>query len=64
MDKSKQTPADRAGGRTKRQPRDPSRDRKRRGWNPGDDLYGDDQRPVDADLDLEDGKYSKRPPKR
>ena len=62
MDKSKQTPADRAGPRTKRQPRDPSPDRKR-GWNPADDIFGDKQRPVDADMDLEDGKYSKRPPK-
>jgi hypothetical protein len=62
MEKSKQTPADRNGGRTKRQPRDPSPDR--RGWNPADDIYGNDQRPVDADLDLEKGKYSKPPPKR
>ena len=61
MDKSKQTHSDRAGDRTKRQPRDPSPERKR-GWNPVDDIYGDKQRPVDADLDL-DGKFSKHPPK-
>jgi len=48
--------------RTKRNPRDPGPDRKR-GWNPADDLYGNEQRPVDADLDL-DGKYSEPPPKR
>jgi len=33
-------------------------------WNPADDLYGEVHRPVDADLDLDDGKFSKPPPKR
>lgn len=64
MDKTKQTPADRVGDRTKRQPRDPSPDRPRRGWNPADDIYGDDRRrAVDADLDFARGRYAKRPPK-
>ena len=52
------TPSD----RTKRQPRDPSPERKR-GWNPADDIYGDTGKPVDTDLDLDKGKYSKPPPK-
>lgn len=61
MDKKHQTKSDQQGDRTKRRPRDPSPDR-RRGWNPADDLYGDGkQRPVDADLDLDGEKYSKRP---
>jgi hypothetical protein len=58
MDK-KQTPAD----RTKRQPRDPSPERKH-SWNPADDIYGNDGHAVDTDLDLDKGKYSEPPPKR
>ena len=54
----KKTPAD----RTKRPPREPAPERKR-GWNPADDIYGTDGHPVDADLDLDKGKYSKPPPK-
>lgn len=52
MSKHKQTPADRHGGRTKRQPRDPSPQRKR-SKGPIDDLYGDGEDVVDRDLDLE-----------
>ncbi|MDQ3365046.1 MAG: hypothetical protein M3680_06430 [Myxococcota bacterium] len=59
MEKRKQTPAD----RTKRQPRDPGPDRKRSGWSPSDDLYGDGRKTVDADLDLDEGSYSKPRPK-
>lgn len=54
----KKTPSD----RTKRQPRDPSPDRKR-GWNPADDLYGNKERPVDSDMDLDKGKFSDPPKK-
>lgn len=59
MDKRKQTPADREGGRTKRQPRDPSPDR-RRTKGPIDDLYGDGNTAVDRDLDLDGGDTPKR----
>jgi hypothetical protein len=63
MPTSKQTPADEAGARTKRQRREPSPEPGRRGWNPADDLYGDSRKPVDADLDF-DGKFSRPPPTR
>ncbi|HTL36301.1 MAG TPA: hypothetical protein VL326_24380 [Kofleriaceae bacterium] len=64
MDKSKQTPNDRRGSRTRRNPRDPAAERKeqRRGWNPADDIFG--EKIVDKDLDLDRGKYSTPPPRR
>ena len=62
MNKQKQTPADQAGDRTQRQPRDPGPDRKP-DWTPADDIYGDGSKPVDADLDLDKGKHSDPPPK-
>ncbi len=55
----KKTPTD----RTKRQPRDPSPDRKP-GFNPADDIYGKDGHAVDADLDLGKGKFGEPPPER
>ena len=44
-------------------PRDPA-PAKKPGWNPADDIYGNDGHPVDADLDLDKGKFSEPPPKR
>ncbi len=59
MDKRKQTPADRRGGRTKRQPRDPGPDRSP-SKGPIDDLFGHGSSAVDRDLDLDGGATPKR----
>jgi hypothetical protein len=59
MSKSKQTPADQRGSRTKRNPRDPSPQHKQSSWEPLDDLYGDSDGAVDSEMEFDTGKYEK-----
>ena len=62
MDKSKQTPSDREG--SEREPKPPAPPPKREStWRPADDIFGEADHPVDADLDFEHGRYRKPPPK-
>ena len=64
MSKSKQTPTDKRGSRGKRNPRDPSPERKKSSWAPIDDLYGDSDGAVDEEMELDTGKYERPIPKR
>ncbi len=57
MPKSKQTPTDKRGTRVKRNPRDPSPQRKQASWDPIDDLYGDSDGAVDSEMEFDTGKY-------
>ena len=59
MPKGKQTPADKRGTRTKRNPRDPSPERKESSLNPTDDLYGDSDGAVDEEMEFDTGKYER-----
>jgi hypothetical protein len=61
--KSKQTAADKRGSRTKRNPRDPSPERKQSSWAPSDDLYGDSDGAVDEEMEFDTGKYERPIPK-
>jgi hypothetical protein len=63
MSKSKQTPSDSRGSRTKRNPRDPSPERKQSSWSPIDDLYGDSDGAVDEEMEFDTGKYERPLPK-
>ena len=46
-------------GRTKRQPRDPGPDRRKRAsWAPSDDLFEDSDGVIDRDLEFDTNKYS------
>ncbi len=58
MPKSKQTATDKRGSRTKRNPRDPSPQRKRTAHRePLEDLYGDSDGAVDQEMELDTGRY-------
>jgi len=63
MPKSKQTPADKRGSRAKRNPRDPSPEREKSSWSPIDDLYGDSDGAVDAEMEFDTGKYERPIPR-
>ena len=63
MRKSKQTPSDARGSRTKRNPRDPSPERKKSSWEPADDLYGNSDGAVDEEMEFDTGKYERPIPK-
>ena len=61
--KSKQTPSDKVGSRTKRNPRDPSPEHKESTFAPVDDLYGDSDGAVDEEMEFDTGKYERPIPK-
>jgi hypothetical protein len=63
MSKPKQTPSDRRGSRAKRNPRDPSPERKQSSWEPLDDLSDDSDGAVDAEMEFDTGKYERPMPK-
>ena len=63
MSKSKQTPADKRGSRSKRNPRDPSPERERASWEPLDDLNGDSDGAVDEEMEFDTSKYERPIPK-
>lgn len=58
MPKSKQTPKKR-GSRVKRNPRDPSPERKESSRAPSDDPYGESDGAVDEEMELDTGKYER-----
>jgi hypothetical protein len=62
MSKSKQTATDKRGSRTKRNPRDPSPERKRSSART-DDLYGDSDGAVDEEMELDTDRYERPAPK-
>ena len=64
MRKPKQTPADKKGQRTKRQPRDRGAERKKSSWEPLDDLYGESDGAVDSEMEFDTGRYETPPPHR
>jgi hypothetical protein len=61
--KSNQTPADKRGSRSKRNPRDPSPEREKSSWEPLDDLYGNSDGAVDEEMEFDTGKYERPLPK-
>jgi hypothetical protein len=75
MSKAKETPADKRGTRTKRNPRDPGPDRqqsseaaeaderKPSSWEPIDDLYGESDGAVDEEMEFDTGKFERPIPK-
>jgi len=63
MSKTKQTPSDRRGSRTKRDPRDPSPERHKSSWRPSDDMDDDSDGVVDEEMELDTSKYERPIPK-
>ena len=66
MSKTKETPTDKRGTRTKRNPRDPSperqeeaSERKETSSEPLDDLYGESDGAVDEEMEFDTGKYER-----
>jgi hypothetical protein len=63
MAKSKQTPSDKRGSRTKRNPRDPSPEHKQSSLERVDDLYGESDGTVDAEMEFDTDKFERPTPK-
>jgi hypothetical protein len=71
MSKAKETPTDKRGTRTKRNPRDPGPDRqestddeeanqrKSSSLDPLEDLYGESDGAVDEEMEFDTGKYER-----
>lgn len=61
--KSKQTATDRRRTRVKRNPRDPSAERKQASWESIEDLYGESDGVVDSEMEFDTGKYETPKPR-